>query len=355
MQLESLVIIGAGPGGVAAAIQSKRLGLEPVLIDRTGCGGGLVANAFSVENYPGFSAIRGPVLADRLDEQLFELGIPVIERNVTAIEQGQATDNPITAETSGTRPARSGSGNGFILHLSSGADHGGTESSHLSTRTVIIATGTSPRRLNLPGETELSGQRLFYEVRNLLASPFWLEHSDHSKKRIVVIGGGEAALNYSLTLARTGARIDLLVRGKSYRARGKLVELVDRDPAIDVHFQTVCSEIVPPAQGEDPDQSFCPESGEPVEQIDLKLEEQGKASVIQAGAILCAIGRTPRSGELVAGCQVGPQEPVITSTDGLYIIGDARLGGLGQVAIAAGDGLMAASAAAEYLAEETIR
>lgn|GEM_PF-167707 len=344
MRIEPIVIVGAGPAGCAAAIQSKRLGYQPLLIDRTGRSRGLIENAFSVENYPGFSAITGPALADKISDQLADLKIPVLRGEVTAIDLERTSDD--------SADGGAGSCCNFILQVQS-ETRSGTRPSILA-GVVIVATGTYPLQSNLPGANSLLGSHIFSEVRPLLTSQIWTDDSNRSNRRVLVIGGGEAALNYSLTLAEAGTHVDLLVRSKSFRARGKLLELVDHNRAIDVHFQSVSKEIIPLASSGEAGQSAGSIQNRSAGLIELKIEKENSPMTMQADAILFAIGRRSRSGELVAGHPASPKQSIFTGTTGLFVIGDARYGGLGQVAIAAGDGLAAAMAAAQYLEGKTV-
>lgn len=197
MRQEQIVIIGAGPAGCAAAAQCSRLGVSPLLIDMTGVAGGLTANAFSIENYPGLAPTDGPTFAGLLQDHLERFEISIEPWQIRAIDQ---------------------IGDRFLLR----GDLGDIEA-----RAVILAIGTVPNKLRIPGADELEGLGLYYEVRNLVARP---------PKTALIIGGGEAALDYSLTLARAGGSVTVVVRGEHLRARGRLSALVKKDPSIEIVF-----------------------------------------------------------------------------------------------------------------------
>jgi len=184
MRAERIVIVGAGPGGSAAAVQCARLGVTPLLLDQSGEAGGLVANAWSMENYPGLEPLDGAAYVRRLRAHLERFDLKVEKLELQAIREA---------------------GGGIVLETDSGA---------IETKVAILAVGTLPRSLDLPG-----GEHLIYEVRPLL---------DRKPERVAVIGGGEMAFDYALSLARAGARVELLVRGTAPRARGRLAGFIAR-------------------------------------------------------------------------------------------------------------------------------
>ena len=197
MKQAPIIIVGAGPGGCAAAVQCVRLGVRPLLLDRTGRPGGLLGNAWSVENYPGLEPMNGRELSGRLAAFLDRFGVGIEPADVTAI----------------------GGNDGHLVVDSSG----GT----LEAGAVIAATGTRPVRLPVAGAEALLGDGFWYEVRHLLESGVRPRH-------VAVIGGGEAALDYSLSLAGAGAAVTLLVRGEEIRAGERLIDLVASNGSISI-------------------------------------------------------------------------------------------------------------------------
>lgn len=295
MQIQPLIIIGAGPAGTAAAIQCRRLGVTPLLLDRSGRAGGLVRNAFCIENHPGLEApLSGPDLALRLAANLSAAGVAVA-----------------TAEVSCIKPVPEG----FRVCC---ADR------ELLAGCVIVAAGTSACRLGLPGEEQLANRRVFYEVRDLL-------NVHPNPGRVVVLGSGEAACDYSLTLASAGAMVLLAVRGDRLKARGRLAELVQAQPSIHIVFRTDCA-------GLDTAGSFS---------VVLNDSVRGEASVYSADAVLAAVGRRSVVPGLIPGLVAG--EAGCMPLAGLFLAGDCRRGTLGQAATAIGDGLEAAEAAVRFL------
>jgi thioredoxin reductase (NADPH) len=269
MRRAEVAIVGAGPAGAACAVQCQRLGVPPLLLDRTGRAGGLIENAHCVENYPGLEEpVAGPVFAQRIRAHLARFEVPVERATVRRVV-----------------PHKEG-----LLLEGDGCE--------ILARAVVVACGTEPVRLGVAEEEVLEGVRLFYDVCSLrarLASP----------RRVLVVGGGEAACDYALSLADAGTRVELVTRGPELKARGRLARRVRESAMICVHLCVAES----PA---------------------------GLSAWNEADAVLVAVGRRP--GDLVP-----PSAP------GVFVAGDARTGVLGQVGVAVGDGLAAAAMAVAFL------
>jgi len=301
MQRTRLIIVGAGPAGCAAAVQCARLGICPLIIDRAGMAGGLLVNAFRVENYPGLPPLPGPEFTRRLERHLHRSGL-----SVTRAQALRISDADPTAFCDAECRAAGGA-------LQVETDRGPIEA-----EAVLLATGTHPLLLEVPGARALEGRGLYYEVRELLSVRPEL-------RRAIVIGGGEAALDYALTLATSGAQVTILLRGAQPSAQGRLLAMARRHERV-----TFIDHARPTALREEPDGvrvTFC--------QGDEPREVTGEA-------VLAAIGRRSSAPELL-----GPG--IATDHQGLFVIGDARRGSLGQAGIAVGDGLAAAMDAVAYL------
>jgi thioredoxin reductase (NADPH) len=299
-----IVIIGAGPAGSAAAVQCERLGVPALLLDRSGEAGGLVVNGYSVENYPGLAPLDGQAFAQLLRDHLARFSVRVKRGRVQRIDPD---------------------GTGFTVSGDFGQVH---------TRSVICAVGTSPIALDVPGAAEIRGRGLFYHVRNLMDF-IGKQNADRARGRVFVIGGGEAALDYSLSIARAGANVTVLVRGRELRARGRLVTLVSHTPAIQVVFGAAVSRVQGAADG-----------------VELWITRGGTTELESAGAVVAAIGRKSRAGGLLEGLDTDLPTDVTTRVPGLFVAGDARTGSLGQIGMAVGDGLTAAMAAVAYVEGE---
>jgi len=291
MRTERIVVVGAGPGGCAAAVQCARLGITPLLLDRTGMAGGLIANAWSIENYPGLEPIKGVDYVRRLRAHLERFELKVEKREVQAVRQA---------------------GGNILLDSDAGS---------IGTRVAILAVGTFPHRLDLPVAADL-----FYEVRHLL---------ERKPERTVVVGGGEMSFDYALSLARSGARVDLLVRGSAPRAKGRLAAFVAREPKIRLRLG---AEIVAVRRSGD--------------DLSLTIAVADDHEEIACDGVVVAIGRQSALTGIAGGLDLAPSGVISTPVPGLFVIGDARLGSLGQAGIAVGDGLEAAMQAVDYLERE---
>lgn len=292
-----VAVVGAGPAGCSAAVQCTRLGVAPLLLDRAGRAGGLVENAGRVENWPEQArAPSGIALAARFRAFVDRFGLQVRAAEVTAVHP-----------------------DGAGWHL---------EGPGLAVRaqTVVLATGTRPLPLGVPGEADLVGRVVFPDLRTLLATR-------PGVREVVVVGSGEAACDQALSLATAGVRVVLACRGPGLKARGRLARRVTTARRVEVRVRTACMEV----------------EATPGGAIRAWLTPNGGERVaLEADALLVAVGRRSAAPDLLGdACAVGALEP----QPGLYVTGDARLGGLGQVGIAVGDGLEAAARAVERVAE----
>ena len=295
MRVADLLVVGAGPAGVAAAAQAARLGLQTRIVDRAGEAGGLVANGFLVENYPGLEAMSGTELAARLALHLARFDLAVERREVRDL----VNDDGVWLVA---------------------ADRG-----EIAARAVVLAVGTRGRPLGAPGEAQVQ-DRVFAEVRELLGA---VPKPGH----VVVVGGGEASLDYALSLAARGLSVTLLVRSAALKARGRLAEEVARTPAVEIRLEARVERIVP-SNGA----------------LAIEVAYRDGVRFLGADAVLVAIGRTPALEPIFPSCGHGrPKGREIEVSPDLFVCGDARSGGLGQVGIAVGDGLEAAGIIAKRI------
>jgi thioredoxin reductase len=191
----------------------------------------------------------------------------------------------------------------------------------LDARVVVLAPGTRPCALGIPGEAELTGSAVFHEVRDLLSVL-------PRPREVIVVGGGEAALDYALTLCAAGAAVRILVRGARPCAAARLAEVVAARKTIEVRTGVLPTLIRRTESG-------------------IRLEVGGAdPAAFAADALLVAVGRESRVDEILTGPPRGDGELAPAGFPDLYVVGDARLGRLGQAGIAVGDGLAAAMRAA---------
>ena len=276
----NILIIGAGPAGITTAIQLKRYGMMPTLLEMDHVGG-LLRNANLVENYPGFpEGIAGPKLIALLEKQMQRMGVEVIFNEVKRlkfedgwwVETKQATYQPDV---------------------------------------VIIATGTKPRPypVKVPEQTKT---RVFSEVWPLAAV---------KNQHVVIIGAGDAAIDYALNLAGKGNNVTILNRGTELSCLPLLWERARATPAIIYREQNTLQRI---------------ESETATGRLLLFTEDLSLTS----DYLLFAIGRTPQLDILAESVKF--QERKLMECGKLYFVGDVHNGPFRQTAIAAGEGLRAA-------------
>ena len=284
----NVAIIGAGPAGAAAAIFLKRAGLEPLLLERDEPGG-LLHEANLVENYPGFpDGIPGEELASLIAKQLQRLEVRLIKASAKKVGISDRDFETITDEGS------------FISNA------------------VVIATGTEPRKTDIPGADTVSDELLVYGV-SMLAT----EQVDG--KRLAVLGGGDAAFDYALNLSDRGGSVTILSRSEptclallAERARERGIEVI------------VGCDIVGIAETS---------AG-----VVINCDSEAGLNEIVCDLAVVAHGREPRLDILDHDLRdrINAAHPPETGVPGLFLAGDVARGKNRQAAIAAGDGVLAA-------------
>lgn len=298
MQAEKVVIIGAGPAGVTAAIQLKRYGVPFVLLEKERVGG-LLWNANLVENYPGFPAgVNGTRLISLIEKQMERMGVEVLSEKVLRVTINSNKKFNIKAQ----------------VHT-------------YVTSYLIVASGTQPKPLPIQ-IPEGAQDRVFSDVYHLF---------NVNEKRIVIVGGGDAAFDYALNLVKRGNFVTILNRGGEVKCLRLLWERAMTEPLIQYRART-------PVCGVGLDVTLAESGGETVGRLKVRLDA---GEVLGADYLLFAIGRIPQKDFLSA-------ELVNQDIKGLYFVGDVKNGLYRQAAIAAGDGLRAAMQVYHSLEESSI-
>ena len=302
-EVYDLIIIGGGPGGLTAGIYAMRAALKTVLIE-VGLPGGQMNNSDSVENWPGDEHIGGADLAIKFSQHAQSYGLEVISQAVVDLEPGLDI---------------------HTVKLYNG--------DNLQAHAVILATGGSPRTLNIPGEKEHYGQGVSYCA---VCDGFFFRD-----KTVVVVGGGDTAAEESLYLAKLAKQVYLVHRRDALRAGALLQQRVKAECKIEVLWNSVVTEI------RANDSGVCG--------VDLQNTQSGEKSERSADGVFIFIGFEPNSKLVPAGTKMNAVGYVVTdekcetNVPGIYVIGDLREKYFRQIVISASDGATAALAAAHYV------
>ena len=305
-----ILIIGAGPAGYTAAIYAARANLQPILITGMQPGGQMTITT-DVENYPGFAdIIQGPWLIEQIRQQAEHVGTRMILDLVVAIDLAR-------------RP--------FVATGDSGDLYTGD--------TVIIATGAQARWLGLPSEDVFRG---FGVSACATCDGFFFRGKD-----VVVVGGGNTAVEEAIYLTNHARRVTLVHRRDALRAEKILQDRLFRNPKIDIVWDSVVDEILgvpePPV----------------VTGIRLRNLRTGAVSEHACDGVFIAIGHTPVTGFVAGQLPLDPDGYVLARPDsteteipGVYAAGDVRDKVFRQAVTAAGMGCMAALEAEKFLAAQ---
>ncbi len=303
-----VIIIGSGPAGYTAAIYAARAMLEPILIQGIQPGGQLTITT-DVENYPGFAdVIQGPWLMEQMQKQAEHVGTRIVTDHVGKVDLSR---RPFRLETD--------SGDVYLAE------------------SLILATGAQARWLDLPSEQKFKG----YGVSACATCDGFF----YRNKEVIVIGGGNTAVEEALFLTNFASKVTVAHRRDSFRAEKILQERLFKNPKISVLWDTVLEDVV----GE--------QNPLKVKAAILKNVKTGALTEYPVDGIFIAIGHTPAS-ELVAGqvemkssgyIKTAPYSTA-TSVAGVFAAGDVTDDVYRQAVTAAGQGCMAALEAEKFLA-----
>jgi thioredoxin reductase (NADPH) len=299
-ELYDLIIVGGGPGGLSAGIYAMRAALKTVLIEK-GLPGGQMNLTELVENYPGFEKISGFDLSQKFLQHAQGYGLEVRQQEVAAVEPG--------LEFHSVRLA-----NGELLNG----------------HAVILATGGSPRKLKIPGELEYHGRGVSYCAT---CDGFFFRG-----KNVVVVGGGDTALEEALYLARITRLVHLVHRRDALRGGRILQQRVMAEANIEILWNTIATEILANDQG--------------VRGVTLQDKQTGVLRELPADGVFIFIGFLPNNQLVPEGIRmdhdgyVMTDEKCETNLSGIFVIGDLRQKYARQIVTAAAEGCTAALAAA---------
>jgi len=295
-----LIIIGGGPAGITAGIYASRNNLKTLLISRT-IGGQLASKAVDIENYTGFSSISGMELALAFEDHLRKQDN--IEINSQDVVEVQKKDNFF-----------------FIK----------TEENEFQSKTVIMASGAIPRKLNIKGEEEFIGKGVSYCTT--CDGPFFI------KKDVAIIGGGNAGFEAAIFLSQIANKIYILERGDRIIADKSNQEKVSKISNIEIVTEAIAKEI----------------RGDKFVNL-LELEKNGKMQELEVQGVFVQIGYIPKTdliknlvnlnekGEIIV------NENMETKTKGLYAAGDITNSKVKQIICACSDGAKATLSSFNFL------
>jgi len=300
-----IVIIGGGPAGLTAAIYTGRGQLDTIVLEK-GLPGGQIAQTEEVENYPGFAdAISGPELAQRMVRQAEKFGAKLIMDDV----QGVRRD-----------------GEAFIVR--------GLDTDYVA-KAVIAATGATPRRLGVPGEDEFYGRGV--------STCATCDGFFYRGKHVVVVGGGDAAVEEGLFLTKFAERVTVLHRRDELRANKVAQARAFANPKMEFVWNTVVDEVL----GTD---------GQ-VSGVRVRNVLSGETSTIAADGVFVFVGHVPNTGylanvvDLRASGYVDVRDEIYTNVEGIFAAGDVSDEVYRQLSTSVGAGTRAAMAAERWLAE----
>ncbi len=299
---EDLIIIGGGPAGYTAAVYAAREDFKPVVIAGVKRGGQLMITGM-VENYPGFpEGIMGPDLMENFSRQAERFGAKFVNDDVTEVD------------FSG-RPFRVIAGSDTYL-----------------TNAVILATGASAKWLGIESEQRLIGKGV--SSCATCDGPFF------KNKDVVVVGGGDTAMEDSMFLTKFAKSVTIVHRGDKFRASSIMQQRATSNPKIKVMMNCVVEEV---------------EGAEKVTGVKIRNTSTNEAIEIPVGGLFVAIGYTPNTSFLKGQLKLDDQgylvtkEEVKTDIDGVFVAGDVADRKYRQAVSAAGSGAKAALEAREYL------
>ncbi len=310
-----LVIVGAGPGGMAAAIYGSRMGWKTLVLEKEAIGG-LAAKTPTIENYPGFSEITGMEFAERLRKQAEKFGAEIRELvEVIDIKADQVPLEIITATDSFTA------------------------------KVVILATGTNHRHLNIPGEKEFDAKGVSFCAT--------CDGPLYKAKKVAVVGGGNSAVTEALYLDNVVREVYMIHRRDRLRAEESLQKEILNNSNVNMVWDSVVQEIHGSEAGG-------------VKKISIKNVKTGEESSFRVKAVFIAIGIIPNNElakkigiELTEEGLIKVDEKQRTNIPRIYACGDITPG-QGQISVAVGEGTTAAISAflgmkgGDWYGEETL-
>lgn len=297
-----IIIIGSGPAGLSAAIYAQRACLDTIVIEKNGISGGQVLNTWEVDNYPGFPGVTGFELSKQFREHANKLGARVVQDEVVQVELSGNVKKVVCEEET------------------------------YEARCVILASGAHHRTLEVPGEEELRGAGVSYCAT--------CDGAFFRGRTVAVVGGGDAALEDAIFLARMCEKVYIVHRRDKLRGAKRLQERLQALENIEFVWNSETVAIEGNAQ---------------VEALRLRQTQTGEERRLDVDGVFIAVGIAPES-ELYAGQleldeqgYIRADESGQTSVPGVFAAGDVRTKALRQILTAASDGANCVASAERYL------
>ncbi len=301
--MENVIIIGSGCAGLTAAIYTARANLEPLVLTGSELGG-QIATTTDVENYPGFpNGLTGPELSEQMKQQAERFGTRLEYDEVIEVD---LKSKPIVVKT---------------------------HSQVFETRSIILATGASPRKLNVPGEQEFTGRGVSYCGT---CDGFFFKN-----KEIMVVGGGDSALQEGLFLTKFGSRVSIIHRRDALRAGPALIERANKNEKMNFVWNKVVTSI---------------NGNGAVKSVNLKDTVTGEESQANVDGLFIYIGHLPNTWLYKGQLEMDEEGYLIvdpylhTSIPGVFAAGEVHDKHFRQAIVSAGYGAMAGMEAEKYLA-----
>lgn len=302
--MKDIIIIGAGPAGLAAAVYARRADKSVLLLEKNGFGGQMTFSP-KIENFPGEVSISGTELADRMVEQALSQGAEA------ELEEALS----VTVNEDGTKTVR-------------------TDCGEYDARAVIIATGAKHRLLSVPGEKELVGNGISFCAV--------CDGAFYAGRSVAVVGGGNSALQEALLLSDICESVTVIQNLDAFTGEARLAQALSEKTNVRCIFGAAVAGFIPPAE----------EGGRVGTELRL---ENGETELIYTDGVFVAIGLAPDT-KIAQGVAetdkygyIISDERCLTAGNGVFVAGDCRTKSIRQIVTAASDGATAALAAIAYI------